>query len=253
LDSMGGGLGTGEDCISLCDDSGMGSAADDMSGAAGDMAGVASDMGSQIESLANSQVQQKMGETMKGIEEGLSGNAAAMGDIPPLIKQLNPNIDRALNFDIADTNPHAAALMGGGGGGAGLPPNIPAGALPSGGGGIKDSPYYAALPNHMKANPLVAFASQLEMAKRGIEVAPPGQSSTEMYGGSSLQQIRRYQASREAQEAKEAPPQQININLLLDGQKVADVVTQHQASGLGMAMNSVRGESTMKASRGHKR
>ena len=27
--------------------------------------------------------------------------------------KLNPNINRALNFDIAQTNPHAAALLGG--------------------------------------------------------------------------------------------------------------------------------------------
>lgn len=120
--------GLTQDCITLCDDAGM-------SDAAGAMGSAAQDMGGAINSLVNSMVGQKFQETLSGIQQGLQGMSGGGGEtpgipsgveVPDLIKRLNPNIDRALNFDLASTNPHAAGLLGFGplGGGGSTPVHL---------------------------------------------------------------------------------------------------------------------------------
>jgi hypothetical protein len=216
--------------------------------------GAIGDLGGQITSLTQSMIGQKFGETLQGIEKGLSGATADMGQVPDLIKQLNPNIEAAMNFDISKTNPHAAALMGGGGslpGGGGMLSQFGGGgaALMGGGnfsGDLADSPRYKALlaahPD-MAPNPLVALASSIEMAKRNIYIGPPGSSPYELTGSSSLPHIKEFQRQQALAEQK----QEITINATfeMDGQAVGNAVVKTMAPRVGMAAQNMRRGSSM--------
>lgn len=225
-DDMASGVSDGltSQCVSLCDDSGLGDAAGSLDSAAGGM----SDLGGQIDSLTQSMIGSKFSETLSGIQKGLTGEGAGSGDVPDLIKQLNPNIERALNFDISQTNPHAAALMGGGSGGmnAGMLSQFGGGgaSMLMGGstpatGGIRGGKNYAALiaahPD-MAANPLVAFGSAMARA-----------------------------ALNDKSQQQQQPQPTFNITLEMDGQAVGNAVVKTMAPKVSMAAQNMRKGSSM--------